>query len=57
MCRFCCKSLLMAFANSDSVALTRFAAEAGDDGRLKHEQEQLFCEFQLDETSKHQLGS
>ena len=39
----------MACANNDSVALTRFAAEAGDDGRLKHEQEQLFYEFQLDE--------
>src|SRR5262245_11017328 len=31
-CRFCCRSPLMAFANGDSVALTRFAAEASDDG-------------------------
>src|SRR5262245_29252775 len=30
--RFCCRSPLMAFANGDSVALTRFAAEASDDG-------------------------
>src|SRR5215475_7623802 len=32
LCRFCCRSPLMAFANGDSVALTRFAAEASDDG-------------------------
>src|SRR5712692_3189318 len=32
MCRFCCKNRLMACADNDSVALTRFAAEAGDDG-------------------------
>src|SRR2546425_12689171 len=30
--RFCCKNRLMACADNDSVALTRFAAEAGDDG-------------------------
>src|SRR5215813_3326884 len=32
LCRFCCRSPLLAFANGDSVALTRFAAEASDDG-------------------------
>src|SRR5262245_47796341 len=31
-CRFCCRSPLLAFAKGDSVALTRFAAEASDDG-------------------------
>src|SRR5207244_8402720 len=30
-CRFCCRSLLIVAANSDSVVLTR-SAEAGDDG-------------------------
>ena len=30
--RFCCRSRLLASANSDSVILTRFAAEADDDG-------------------------
>jgi len=40
---------LIVAANSDSVALTRSAAEAGDDGRLKHDQQQLFYEFELDE--------
>src|SRR5262249_31763076 len=30
--RFCCRSPLLAFAKGDSVALTRFAAEASDDG-------------------------
>ena len=32
LCRFCCKRELMACVEDDSVALTRFAAEAGDDG-------------------------
>src|SRR5262245_40363741 len=32
LCRFCCRSPLLAFANGDSVALRRFAAEASDDG-------------------------
>jgi len=31
-CRFCCRSDLKALANSDSVALTRSALEADDDG-------------------------
>src|SRR5262245_3480683 len=31
-CRFCCRSLLLACADNDSIALTRFAAEADDDG-------------------------
>jgi hypothetical protein len=30
--RFCCRSLLLVSANSDSVALTGSAEEAGDDG-------------------------
>src|SRR5262245_48997513 len=30
--RFCCRSLLLACADNDSIALTRFAAEADDDG-------------------------
>ena len=32
LCRFCCRSPLRIAANSDSVALKRSAAEAGDDG-------------------------
>jgi transposase len=47
--RFCCKSPLLVAANSDSVALRQSAAEAGDDGRLKHEQKQLFYSFCLDD--------
>jgi hypothetical protein len=39
----------MASAKSDSVAQMRFAAEAGDDGRLNHDQGQLFYSFCLDE--------
>src|SRR5262245_12484270 len=47
--RFCCRSPLLAFANGDSVALTRFAAEASDDGAAEARQEQLFYEFRPDE--------
>ena len=33
--RFCCRSQLLVCANSDSVALTRSAAEADDDGAVE----------------------
>jgi serine/threonine protein kinase HipA of HipAB toxin-antitoxin module len=33
--RFCCRSDLKALANSDSVALTRSAVEADDDGAVE----------------------
>src|SRR5246127_1380893 len=39
----------MASARSDSVVATRFAAEAGDDGGLNHDQGQLFYSFSLEE--------
>ena len=39
----------MITAADNSVSLTRFFAEAGDDGRLNHDQRQLFYSFCLDE--------
>ena len=46
--RFCCRSRLMAWANDDSVAVTQFAAEAGDDGAAEARSGAAFLQFQLD---------
>ena len=35
LCRFCCRSPLLAAANSDSVSRTRFATEADNDGEVE----------------------
>jgi transposase len=36
-------------ANNDSILLTRIAAEASHDGRLRSEQAQLFYQFELND--------
>jgi hypothetical protein len=40
--RFCCRSQLLACANSDSVALTRSAVEAADDGTAEARTRAIF---------------
>jgi hypothetical protein len=46
----------MVAANSDSVALMQESAETGDDGRLNHDQGQLFYSFCLDEAVPDDQG-
>jgi hypothetical protein len=45
----CRRKSVRIYVQSDSVALIRSAAEAGDDGRLKREQKQVFSAFKPDE--------
>ena len=42
LCRFCCRSRLMNAVADDSVSLTRFVAEARDDGAAQSRPEAAF---------------
>src|SRR5580704_17206922 len=48
-CRFCCRSRLKAFANNDSLTLTRSTAGRAIMGRLEQDQGKLFYSFGLEE--------